>query len=81
MYSKGKLNSIQELWFKTPKSEIEFYDLQSDPYEINNLMQTPQKNSYKSLVKKYKRQLEKWIEKTNDLGRISEKEIIENSSR
>jgi len=30
-------------------------------------------------VKKYKKQLEKWIEKTNDLGRISEKEIIENS--
>ena len=78
MYSKGKLNSIQELWFKTPKSEIEFYDLQADPYEINNLVQNPQ-NNYKSLVKKYKKQLEKWIEKTNDLGRISEKEIIENS--
>ena len=63
---------------KTPKSEIEFYDLQADPYEINNLMQNPQ-NNYKSLVKKYKKQLEKWIDKTNDLGRISEKEIIENS--
>ena len=42
------------------------------------LIQNPQ-NNYKSLVKKYKKQLEKWIEKTNDLGRISEKEIIENS--
>ena len=37
--------------------------------------------NYKSLVKKYKKQLEKWIEETNDLGRLSEKEIIENSSR
>ena len=78
MYFSGELDSIQQLWFQTPKKELEFYDLQADPYEINNLIETPVHN-YKSLVNRFRKALEKWIYQTNDLGRISEKEIVKYS--
>ena len=79
MYSSGKLNSIQKLWFQTPKSELELYNLQKDPYEINNLIESPKRLNYKSLVKTFRKKLNDWIENTNDLGRMPEKEIIKYS--
>ena len=47
MYVSGNLNPVQQLWFETPKSKLEFYDLQLDPYEVNNLIEIPK---YKSLI-------------------------------
>ena len=37
----NKLNLLspeQKLWFKSPKSNEEFYDLENDPFELNNLI-------------------------------------------
>ena len=77
MYVSGNLNPVQQLWFETPKSKLEFYDLQLDPYEVNNLIEIPK---YKSLILEYKKQLENWIEKTNDMGRIAEEDIVKYST-
>ena len=77
MYVSGNLNPVQQLWFETPKSELEFYDLQLDPYEINNLIEIPK---YKSLILEYKKQLENWMKKTNDMGRIAEQDIVKYSN-
>lgn len=44
---------------------VEFYDLQKDPYELNNLAN---KTSYQDLVKRYRAQLAAWMEQQGDEG-------------
>ena len=34
------LSDKQKIWFQVPKSNEEFYDLQNDPFEMNNLIDT-----------------------------------------
>ena len=41
LHETGKLNADQEKWFKYPRPEIEFYDVQADPHELNNLADDP----------------------------------------
>ena len=73
--ASGKLDSIPSLWFRTPKPEEELYDLQNDPFELVNL--SGQINFQDTLVQ-FRRTLDRWIEETNDKGRIPEKELISN---
>ena len=52
---KGTLNNTQNYWLFQPKPEEEFYDLSSDPFEINNRindknLQTEIANHRKALV-------------------------------
>ena len=47
----------------------EFYDLENDPYEINNLATDP---AYKSELERHQKILEKWISETNDKGQYPE---------
>lgn len=44
---------------------VEFYDLQKDPYELNNLANEA---SYQDLVKRYHAQLTAWMEQQGDEG-------------
>lgn len=44
---------------------IELYDLQKDPYELENLANKP---GYEALVKKYANQLERWMRAQGDKG-------------
>ena len=73
---KGLLDKNAQRWFDTPKAAIEFYDLQKDPFELNNLAD---KASYSKKLRKFNSLLEEWIIDTNDLGRLPEKEIIDYS--
>lgn len=50
---------------------VEFYDLQNDPYELNNLAS---KASYRDLVKRYRAQLAAWMEQQGDEGAAIDKE-------
>ena len=34
---KNKLNESQSLWFREPRFAEELYDLENDPFEVNNL--------------------------------------------
>lgn len=47
------------------KPAVEFYDLQNDPNELNNLASKPE---YKKLVDKYESELQKWMKKQGDAG-------------
>ena len=70
---KGLLDKNAQRWFDTPKAAIEFYDLQKDPFELNNLAG---KALYTKKLRKLNSLLEQWIIDTNDLGRLPEQEII-----
>ena len=78
MQHLNKLNDLnalspkQKLWYKFPKSREEFYDLENDPFELNNLIGD---ENYSKILNNLRNQLNMWMEEVNDLGHISEKEL------
>jgi uncharacterized sulfatase len=57
------------------RPEEELYDLQDDPYEINNLAALPE---YRSVKERLSAALETWMQETKDQGHIEEPaEIVE----
>lgn len=59
----GTLTREQALLFQSPRPEIEFYDLQEDPWEVNNLAGDP---DYRDLLREHFEQLAQWREATGD---------------
>lgn len=47
------------------KSAVEFYDLQQDPHELNNLAEEP---AYKTLIAHYTDHLQNWMKEQGDSG-------------
>ena len=66
------LSPEQKLWFQVPKNPEEFYDLENDPFELNNLIGD---NNYLKELNELRKQLDNWMKEINDLGHISEKEL------
>ncbi|MBI9018550.1 MAG: sulfatase [Phycisphaerae bacterium] len=62
---QGRLNKAQQLILAKTKPREELYDVQADPYEINNLIQ---KVEYKKTVEELRVLLDKWISDTKDKG-------------
>ncbi len=72
----NKTNSLsekQKLWFQAPKSPEEFYDLENDPFELNNLIENEEFSSH---IYELKLKLDTWLMNINDLGGIPEKELV-----
>jgi arylsulfatase A-like enzyme len=69
----GQLDSVQGLWFRTPKPEEELYDLEKDPYELSNLAEQLQ---FRDTLMQLRQELDTWITDSRDLGRYPEKELI-----
>ncbi|MCX8037348.1 MAG: sulfatase [Candidatus Sumerlaeia bacterium] len=63
---EGKLTPPQKFLTAPTMPEEELYDLQNDPYEINNLAKSPE---HQDVLKRMRAAVEKWIEETNDQGR------------
>jgi len=53
------------------RPEEEFYDLRTDPFEMNNLADDPQ---YTETMADYRTDLDRWVDDTNDNGVIVESE-------
>ena len=71
----NKSNSLsykQKLWFQVPKRPEEFYDLENDPFELNNLIED---EKFAPHINELKLQLDSWLKNINDLGEIPEKEL------
>lgn len=68
------LSDKQKIWFQVPKSNEEFYDLQNDPFELNNLIE---EKKFSKEINDLRLQLDNWMYKINDLGDISEKELAQ----
>ena len=71
---KGNLTEIQNYWLFNPKPEEEFYDLENDPHEINNLINEPK---FAAEIEKHKKALVDFQEKYGDWGFMDEYEQAE----
>jgi hypothetical protein len=68
------LSAKQKRWFQVPKNPEEFYDLENDPFELNNLIGD---KNYSNELNNLRKQLDDWMEEINDLGHMPEKELAE----
>ena len=70
LHEAGKLSDLQEkLLFSPTRSHEELYDLKADPFELNNLAGDP---AHRETLMKLRAQLDDWMTKTNDKGRVPE---------
>jgi arylsulfatase A-like enzyme len=68
LHAQGKLTPVQEVLCQPTMPAEELYDLQTDPWETNNLAASnlPQ---HRETLQRLRGVLEQWIEETNDQGR------------
>lgn len=66
--AEGKLSPAQKFLTAPTMPPEELYDMETDPYQINNLVNSPQP-AHRAALKRLHGVLEKWIEETNDQGR------------
>ena len=67
--ANGELSAAQQHFMKQTRPTEELYDLQADPYEINNLAADP---NYDTVRNALAAQLDTWIAETGDMGDIPE---------
>lgn len=74
LHKKGQLDSVQARFISNDRPAEELYDLEKDPFEINNLANNP---AYSAELQKLRKVLEDWVAK-NDKGTYpeAEEEII-----
>ncbi len=69
LYAEGKLNPVQTRLLEVPRPIEELYDLQEDPYEINNLAASP---AHQDILLELREAHLKWRRDTRDLGVLPE---------
>lgn len=70
LFAKGKLDDVQaRLASPEPRPQEELYDLEHDPYEIDNLASSPE---HAKVLQDLRKRLDRWIAETNDQGQTRE---------
>ena len=69
MHQEGTLNPEAAYLMKPTRPLEELYDLRNDPYEINNLADSP---DHQELLRQYRMTLDLWTEDIDDQGRFPE---------
>lgn len=69
LFEDGELNELQARFYQSTRPTEELYDLENDPFEINNLAGD---RKYQPQLKKMKSALEQWMSETNDPALIPE---------
>ena len=72
MMAKGEMNATQLLLFGPDRVPEEFYDLQNDPHEINNLADDPK---FAKHLEQHRQHLADWIAETGDQGQAPESDL------
>ncbi|MBI5394788.1 MAG: sulfatase [Verrucomicrobia bacterium] len=72
--TEGKLNAAQAKFMAPSRPAEELYDLQTDPFELNNLAGLPE---HKQALTKLRSALEQWMVDTNDQGRTPEDPVAQ----
>lgn len=73
LHLEGKLEGPQKTLFEVPRPAEELYDIEKDPYEINNLAGEPE---YQSTLQRMRQLLDDWRIRCGDMGDISEEQIV-----
>ncbi len=73
MREANELNEVQALWFRETKPEIEFFDVDNDPHEINNLAEDPR---YTAKIAELEGAMDQWLAEINDRGLQDEGELL-----
>ena len=73
LFLQKKLNESQSLWFREPRYAEELYDLENDPFEVNNLSLN---DNYENELIYHRNLMNDWMKEIDDLGSIPEKELI-----
>jgi len=77
LFKEGKLSAVQAAYFET-RPEVEVYDLERDPFELNNLAQDPAREGDISTLQVA---LDAWIQRTRDNGELEAPELIKEMIR
>ncbi|MEL7498191.1 MAG: sulfatase [Planctomycetota bacterium] len=73
LFQKGSLNDAQSAFFRSKPTEM-LFDLNSDPHEVNNLVQSPE---HQERLKEMRRSLAKELAAMNDLGFFPENVLVD----
>lgn len=71
LHAQGKLSPVQDALAQPHMPAEELYDLEQDPHEIRNLADSKD-SGHQAALKRLRGVLERWIEDSNDQGRIPE---------
>ncbi|KJF43543.1 sulfatase family protein [Draconibacterium sediminis] len=74
LHKDGKLDSIQEQWFREHKPIEELFDCSVDPHELNNLADDA---AYKEKLEELSNEMDRWIAEIGDQPNLPESELIE----
>jgi N-sulfoglucosamine sulfohydrolase len=69
LHERGALTPAQAFLMQPTRPKEELYDLQNDPYEINNLAESA---DHAATLTRLRDELTKWVEDIDDQGRIPE---------
>jgi arylsulfatase A-like enzyme len=73
LHEAGKLTPVQEVLCQPAMPAEELYDLLTDPFEVNNLVDSPQ---HEGVLDRLEAVLEQWIVDTHDQGALLEPPAI-----
>lgn len=74
LHEEGNLNEVQERWFKAPRPVEEFYDVENDPHEVNNLINN---KAFFTEIERLRKAYTRWDRSHNKLWQLTEAECRE----
>jgi N-sulfoglucosamine sulfohydrolase len=72
--AEGKLTGPQKTWMAYSRPPEELYNVKSDPFQINNIIND---QKYKPVLDELRKKHEQWTNETKDMGHLNEPEMIE----
>ncbi len=73
LYAEGSLSPPQARLMALTRPSEELYDLANDPFEINNLADSPE---HQEILQTMRAELDRWIEEADDQGRYPENPAV-----
>lgn len=74
LQAEGTLTGAPALWMRTSRPAEELYDVQADPYQINDLAANP---AHRATLVRMRAAVADWMSRIDDQGLINEPELIQ----